>query len=112
MARLAAHMRGGRIATQLTASSFSSERAKSSEARDRGPRGGLDSCFYSHGVYCTLCRASDDATLSAILDTLGVDAAVALAAASSPAIKNALHEQNDEAVALGLFDAPSFTGGR
>jgi len=55
---------------------------------------------------------SDDATLSAILNTLGVDAAVALAAAGSPAIKNALHEQNDEAVALGLFDAPSFTGGR
>ena len=55
---------------------------------------------------------SDDATLSAILNTLGVDAAVALAAASSPAIKNALREQNEEAVALGLFGAPSFTGGR
>jgi 2-hydroxychromene-2-carboxylate isomerase len=54
---------------------------------------------------------SDDATLGVILDKLGVDAAAALAAASSPAIKNALRTQNEEAMARGLFGAPSFTVG-
>ena len=54
---------------------------------------------------------SDDVTLGAILDKLGVDAAPALAAASYPAIKNGLREQNEAAVARGIFGAPSFTVG-
>jgi 2-hydroxychromene-2-carboxylate isomerase len=54
---------------------------------------------------------SDEATLCAILGTLGVDAEAALAAAGSPETKQALRTQNEEAVARGLFGAPSFTVG-
>ncbi len=52
---------------------------------------------------------ADDTTLAAILDGLGVDAPAALATAATPEIKARLRAQNDEAVALGLFGAPSFT---
>ena len=52
---------------------------------------------------------ADDTTLDAILDGLGVDAPAALATAAAPEIKERLRAQNDEAVALGLFGAPSFT---
>jgi 2-hydroxychromene-2-carboxylate isomerase len=52
---------------------------------------------------------SDDSTLAAILDGLGVDSTAALAAANAPENKARLRAQNDEAVALGLFGAPSFT---
>ena len=52
---------------------------------------------------------ADDTTLAAILDGLGVDAPAALATAAAPEIKERLRAQNDEAVALGLFGAPSFT---
>ncbi len=55
---------------------------------------------------------SDEATLHAILVALGVDADSALAASNTPEIKAALRAQNDEAVALGLFGAPSFTVGK
>jgi 2-hydroxychromene-2-carboxylate isomerase len=54
---------------------------------------------------------SDEATLCAILSRLGVNAKTALAAASSPETKQALRAQNEEAVARGLFGAPSFTVG-
>jgi 2-hydroxychromene-2-carboxylate isomerase len=54
---------------------------------------------------------SEEATLCAILGALGVDAEAALAAASSPETKQALRTQNEEAVARGLFGAPSFTVG-
>jgi 2-hydroxychromene-2-carboxylate isomerase len=54
---------------------------------------------------------SDDVTLRGILDGLGVDSTASLAAADTPAIKQRLRAQNDEAVALGLFGAPSFTIG-
>ena len=54
---------------------------------------------------------SDEATLHTILDGLGVDADSALAASNTPETKAALRAQNDEAVALGLFGAPSFTVG-
>ena len=52
---------------------------------------------------------ADDTTLAAILDGLCVDAPAALATAAAPEIKERLRAQNDEAVALGLFGAPSFT---
>jgi len=55
---------------------------------------------------------SDDATLHAILDGLGIDADNAFAAVKTPEIKARLRAQNDEAVALGLFGAPSFTMGK
>ncbi len=54
---------------------------------------------------------SDNATLGAILDTLGVDAERAFAAADSPENKDRLRRQTEEAAARGLFGAPSFTIG-
>jgi len=54
---------------------------------------------------------SDEATLAAILETLGVDAAAAFAAANAPETKEALKAQTAEAQARGLFGAPSFTVG-
>jgi 2-hydroxychromene-2-carboxylate isomerase len=54
---------------------------------------------------------SDEATLAAILDGLGVDADAALAAANMPETKEALKAQTVEAQARGLFGAPSFTVG-
>jgi 2-hydroxychromene-2-carboxylate isomerase len=54
---------------------------------------------------------SDDATLCAILDGLGVNAEAAVVTSSSPAIKERLKTQTAEAEARGLFGAPSFTIG-
>jgi 2-hydroxychromene-2-carboxylate isomerase len=55
-------------------------------------------------------RAIDDpATIAAVLSGLALDAAPALAAAQSDAIKARLREQTEEAQRLGLFGAPSFT---
>ena len=54
---------------------------------------------------------SEDATLSEILDALGVHAKAALAAANTPENKDALRRQTEEAASRGLFGAPSFTIG-
>ena len=54
---------------------------------------------------------SEDITLVAILDELGVDAGLALAAANAPENKEALKRQTEEAGSRGLFGAPSFTVG-
>jgi 2-hydroxychromene-2-carboxylate isomerase len=54
---------------------------------------------------------SEDATLRAILDAIGVDAEVALAVANAPENKDALRRQTEEAASRGLFGAPSFTIG-
>jgi 2-hydroxychromene-2-carboxylate isomerase len=54
---------------------------------------------------------SEDATLRPILDELGVDAGLALAAANAPENKEALKRQTEEAGSRGLFGAPSFTVG-
>jgi 2-hydroxychromene-2-carboxylate isomerase len=54
---------------------------------------------------------SDDATLRAILEKLGVDAASAMDAAGTSETKEALKAQTAEAEARGLFGAPSFTVG-
>ena len=54
---------------------------------------------------------SDDATLTMILERLGVDAERAFAAANAPENKQALKAQTEEAAARGLFGAPSFTVG-
>jgi 2-hydroxychromene-2-carboxylate isomerase len=54
---------------------------------------------------------SDEATLGAILDGLGIDADSALAASNALGNKGALKAQTDEAQARGLFGAPSFTVG-
>ena len=54
---------------------------------------------------------SDDAVLAGILGSLGVDAGAAVAAANAPENKAALKAQTEEAIARGLFGAPSFTVG-
>jgi 2-hydroxychromene-2-carboxylate isomerase len=54
---------------------------------------------------------SEDITLVAILDELGVDAEPALAAANAPENKEVLKRQTEEAGSRGLFGAPSFTVG-
>jgi 2-hydroxychromene-2-carboxylate isomerase len=54
---------------------------------------------------------ADDATLRAILEGLGVDAASAMAKSDSGAVKDRLKAQTAEAEARGLFGAPSFTVG-
>ncbi|HTW36067.1 MAG TPA: 2-hydroxychromene-2-carboxylate isomerase [Rhizomicrobium sp.] len=54
---------------------------------------------------------ADDATLAAILTSLGVDADRAIAAANTPENKAKLKAQTDEAIARSLFGAPSFTVG-
>lgn len=54
---------------------------------------------------------SDDETLRAILEGLGVDGDAAMAAANSDPIKGALRAQTARAKTIGLFGAPSFTVG-
>jgi len=54
---------------------------------------------------------TDEASLRAILDNLGVDADAALASANAPETKEALRAQTEEAKTRGLFGAPSFTVG-
>lgn len=53
---------------------------------------------------------SDDAVLASILDRLGIDPELR-AAASTAGNKSALAAQTDEAMARGIFGAPSFTVG-
>jgi 2-hydroxychromene-2-carboxylate isomerase len=54
---------------------------------------------------------TDEASLRAILDNLGVDADAALASSNAPETKQALRAQTEEAKTRGLFGAPSFTVG-
>jgi 2-hydroxychromene-2-carboxylate isomerase len=53
-------------------------------------------------------RIDEPATIAAVLAALKVDAAPALAAAQSDAIKSELRRQTEEALRLGIFGAPSF----
>jgi 2-hydroxychromene-2-carboxylate isomerase len=53
----------------------------------------------------------EEKEIRAILEGLGVNAEVAVATSSSPAIKERLKTQTAEAEARGLFGAPSFTIG-
>lgn len=54
---------------------------------------------------------ADDAVLSDILSALGLDAAVFLARSSEQANKERLKAQTEEAIAKGIFGAPSFVVG-
>jgi 2-hydroxychromene-2-carboxylate isomerase len=54
---------------------------------------------------------SDDETLAGILRALDLDPAAVLAAANTPQNKAKLKAQTEEAVARGIFGAPSFTIG-
>src|SRR5262245_30086170 len=51
---------------------------------------------------------ADAAVVSQLLGALGLEAAVILEAATSPENKQRLKEQEDRAIELGLFGAPSF----
>ena len=54
---------------------------------------------------------ADDAVLTEILARAGADPAAAVAAANAPENKDRLKKQNEEAIACGVFGAPSFTVG-
>lgn len=54
---------------------------------------------------------SDEAVLSGILSSLGLDAAALLARSNEPANKERLKTQTEEAIARGIFGAPSFLVG-
>ena len=54
---------------------------------------------------------ADDATLALVLSTLGVNPEAAAKAANTPENKDKLKAQTEEAIARGLFGAPSFTVG-
>jgi 2-hydroxychromene-2-carboxylate isomerase len=68
---------------------------------------------FSRGVYTANFAErkdiTDDAVLAAILRGLGVEPEAASAAANAPENKAALKAQTEEAIALGIFGAPSFT---
>jgi 2-hydroxychromene-2-carboxylate isomerase len=51
---------------------------------------------------------ADPVTIAAILDGLGQDGRALLARAAEPASKDRLRAATDEAIALGIFGAPSF----
>ncbi len=51
---------------------------------------------------------ADPAVLAAVFEEAGLDPGGLAAAAAEPAIKSALRETTDEAVARGVFGAPSF----
>lgn len=55
---------------------------------------------------------TDDDLLRALLKRIGADPDAAMAAANMPEIKAALKAQTDEAIAKGIFGAPSFTVGQ
>ena len=54
---------------------------------------------------------SDEGVLAGILSALGLDAAAFTARANEPANKERLKAQTDEAIAKGIFGAPSFVVG-
>lgn len=54
---------------------------------------------------------SDDAVLVEILNGIGQDAAAVFAAANAAANKDALKKQTEEAIARGIYGAPSFMVG-
>jgi 2-hydroxychromene-2-carboxylate isomerase len=54
---------------------------------------------------------ADDSTLASILTRMGCDATAITEAANTPENKQALKQQTDDAIARGIFGAPSFTVG-
>ncbi|MBN9593139.1 MAG: 2-hydroxychromene-2-carboxylate isomerase [Alphaproteobacteria bacterium] len=54
---------------------------------------------------------ADDATLAGILTGMGLNATAITEAANTPENKQALKQQTDDAIACGIFGAPSFTVG-
>ena len=80
-------------ALKLPPVKFPAERAEGGEARARRRERGLDACLHPRRVRRELAEQKDiseDATLGAILDALGVDVEAALAVANTPENKDAL----------------------
>jgi 2-hydroxychromene-2-carboxylate isomerase len=80
-------------------------------ARTDGWAGAFTRAVY-HANFAEDREISDVPTLSDILRSLGRDPDSVLARAQSTENKDALRRQTDEAVALGIFGAPSFIAGR
>ena len=70
---------------------------------------------FVRGVYCANFAGrkdiTDDAVLAEILTRIGADPAAAVAAANTAQNKDKLKAQTEEAIARGIFGAPSFTMG-
>lgn len=66
----------------------------------------------SHGLFRAIWvedrNLEEEATLVAVLESVGLDAAALLARAAEPAVKQALIDSTAAAVAAGVFGAPSF----
>jgi 2-hydroxychromene-2-carboxylate isomerase len=78
---------------------------------DKNERIGDFSCRVYTANFAEQKDISDDETLAGILRTLDLDPAVVVAAANTPKNKAKLKAQTDEAIACGIFGAPSFTIG-
>ena len=74
----------------------------------RGPdfRKYMDAVF--HAMWAEPCNLGDAAELAALLRQAGLDADVVLALANDAAVKEQLKKQTEEAVARGVFGAPTF----
>jgi len=70
---------------------------------------------FTRAVFAANCAEQkdigDDDTLTAILESIGIEPQAALDAANDPANKEALKQQTEQAMARGLFGAPSFIVG-
>ena len=66
----------------------------------------IDACFQA--VWRDALHISDARILAEVLDELGIDSAAALKRAKTPAVKELLRQQTDDAIALGVFGVPTF----
>jgi 2-hydroxychromene-2-carboxylate isomerase len=103
-----------KLALQLPPARFPQNGLKAARLALAGEKDGWIAEF-TRAVYCANFAEqkdiSDDTVLAEILGKLGVDADAAKAAANSPEIKERLRAQTDDAIARGVFGAPSFTVG-
>ncbi|ODR95853.1 hypothetical protein AUC70_03035 [Methyloceanibacter stevinii] len=105
-------MRGRRLAVAPAACALSAERREGCTARACRRNGRLDGGVHARvftANYAEQRDISDDQALRDILVGIDVDPDRAFEAANAPAGKEALFAQVDEAKALGIFGAPSFT---
>ncbi|MFC7048610.1 2-hydroxychromene-2-carboxylate isomerase [Emcibacter nanhaiensis] len=75
---------------------------------DDGPRADFSRRVYRAEWTADKC-ISDPEVITAILEEMGLEAPALLDRATTPDIKQALKDNMDEAIAKGVFGAPSFT---
>jgi 2-hydroxychromene-2-carboxylate isomerase len=80
-------------------------------ALDKSGRIGDFTCRVYTANFAEQKDISDDETLAGIVGALDLDPVTVLAAANAPENKAKLKAQTDEAIARGIFGAPSFTIG-